>query len=137
MLEVVKKIKKEELVFGLIMISAVLIKNQSNVPAMASSLLLGFYYLVFSWYIFPVDKERHIVFSILSGLVYAVCLIGIAVYSGKLYDGLFFYYIQFLFLLPQVLYLLFQKTWVDYKKLHFMRILTIVFLNIYIFLSTR
>lgn len=68
-----KKIKPEEAFFGFLAISTIIMQDSSGVPGMVCALLLAFYYVVFSWYIFPIREEKHMIFSILAGIVYGIC----------------------------------------------------------------
>lgn len=130
------RFRTEEVVFSLIAVSSILIKEESNVPTIVGPLLLAFYYLVFSWYLFPVGEEKYIFFSILSSVLFAICLISIAINSGKLYDGFFFYYLQTILLVPFLIFLFFKKNWYMYKKNHLIRVAVIVLLNVYILIQT-
>jgi len=109
------RFRTEEVVFPLIAVSSVLIREESNVPTIVGPLLLAFYYLIFSWYLFPVGEEKYVFFSILSGILFAICLICIAINSGKLYDGFFFYYLQFLLLAPYLIFF-FLRTGICIRK---------------------
>lgn len=128
--ELFKEFKKEELFFGFLAVATILMNESTGAPGMVCSLLLAFYYIVFSWYIFPVGEEKNFMFSNLTGIIYAICLVCIAIYSVKIYDGYFFFYLEGGLLFLLTLYLINKKEWQMYRKLHFVRIVAIFFMNI-------
>ncbi|ETZ24494.1 hypothetical protein N824_13320 [Pedobacter sp. V48] len=132
-IEVLKMVKPEEIVFGTLTIFTVSMNETSGIPGMICLLLLAFYYLIFSWYIFPISEEKHLIFSILAGLVYAVCLVCLAVYSVKIYDGYFLLYLEGLLLLCMIFYLIPRRGWKIYRNLHFFRAIVIALLNVYLY----
>jgi hypothetical protein len=48
-IEVLKMVKPEEIVFGSLTIFTVFMNETSGIPGMICLLLLAFYYLIFSW----------------------------------------------------------------------------------------
>jgi hypothetical protein len=133
--EIFKKVKTEELIFGSLTISTILMNESSGIPGMVCALLLAFYYVVFSWYIFPVEGEKQLMFSIITGIVYATCLVCIAIYSVKIYDRYFFFYLEGILLFLLILFLVTRKNWgITYRTLHFFRTITIILLNIYLYI---
>ncbi len=129
-----KRFRSEEILFGSMAIVTILVDYGSSVPAMAMCCLLAFYYLFFSWSMFSTKQENYLLFSIISGVVYSGCLLSMAILIGKLYEGLFFLYLQIVLLIPICGFLLSRKLWGIYKGNHYIRIGLIVFLNLYIIL---
>lgn len=131
-----KKIKPEEVFFGSLTIITILMNEASGIPGMVCALLLAFYYVIFSWYIFPIGEEKHLAFSIIVGIIYAICLTCVAIYSMKIYDGYFFFYIEGGILFLLMLYLGTRKDWgITYKNLHFLRTIIIILLNVYLYIA--
>lgn len=135
MLKLLSRFRTEEKLFGILAIYTILTRYQFAGYSIFTSLILCFYYIIFGWYLLNTKNERHIWFSLFSGLVYAICFGVLAVYSGRLLDDPIFYFLQLLVLSPLVIFLLFKKDWGEYRKLHFIRILVILFLSIFVYLS--
>lgn len=135
MLKLLGKFRTEEKLFGMLAVYTILTRYQFAGYSIFTSLILSFYYIVFGWYLLNTKNEKHIWFSLFSGLVYAVCFVVLAIYSGKLLKDPIFYFISLIVLFPLTIFLFFKKDWGDYKKLHFARILAILFLNIFVYLS--
>lgn len=102
-----KRFKAEELIFGGIAILSIILETQSVVPALVSCYLLGFYYLVFCWYLFVLENEKKIFRSIFFGVLYALAWGIIGSCSVKMFgeQDWFFYMIEALMLLAVSLYL--------------------------------
>lgn len=126
------RFRPEEVIFGSLVILTILVNYPSPVPGMAACCLLAFYYLFFSWSMFTTEHENHVLFSILSGIVYSVCLISITILIGELVSGFVFLYLQLVLLLFISSFLFMKKEWGLYKGNHFIRIGLILFLNFYI-----
>jgi hypothetical protein len=133
--EILKKFKTEELAFGSLFICTLIINTGNGIPGMIISLLLALYFLVFGWYLFPVGDKKNMTLSISSGIVYAICLTCIAIYSGNLYQGFFFLYVEGALLLPLSFYLIYRTEGETYKKLHLIRITIIIALSVYLFMA--
>jgi len=134
-IDILKRVKREEFFFGSLTVATILMNESSGIPGMVCALLLAFYYVVFSWYIFPVQEEKHRIFSIFAGIVYGACLVCIAIYSVKIYDRYLFFYFEGVSLLLLILYLATRKNWgIIYSRLHFFRVVIIVLLNIYLYI---
>ena len=129
-----KTVKSEEIFFASLAIATILMHESSGIPGMVCALLLAFYYVVFSWYIFPIGEERHLTFSIIAGIVYAICFVSIAIYSVKIYDKYFFFYLEGILLLSLILYLATRRDWKIYRKMHFFRVIVVVLLNVYLYI---
>lgn len=129
-----KRFRSEENIFGLMTIGTILINYGSSVPAISVCCLLAFYYMFFSWLMFSTKEENHVWFSLISGVVYSVCLLSMAILIGKLYDGLLFLYLQIVLLIPLYGFLFTRKLWGLYKGNHYIRIVIILLLNLYILL---
>lgn len=128
----IARFRSEELFFGLSTIGTVIVDYGSVVPALGVLCLLAFYYVFFSWYMFSTLHEKHILFSIICGVVYSICLLTMAliIVGGDSYYG-FFYIIQPVLLAPLVWFLN-RKDWGMYKGNHYIRMAIILFLNGYI-----
>jgi len=128
----IRRFKSEELFFGLSAIGTIIVDYGSVVPALFVTGLLAFYYLFFGWYLFSIPKERHILFSIISGVVYSICLtsMAITILLGESYYGTLFL-VQIVLFVP-LGWFLFKKDWGVYKGNHYIRMMLIMFLNFYI-----
>ncbi|MGY3052230.1 hypothetical protein ACVWYG_000420 [Pedobacter sp. UYEF25] len=126
------RFSSEELIFGSIAISTILIDHGSPVPALATCCLLAFYYFFFSWMMFSTKLEKHLWFSLISGVVYSLCLICMAFIIGVSYKGMSFFVLQIFLLASLGCFLYFQKSWGIYKGNHYIRISIIFFLNLFI-----
>lgn len=135
MFKLLSKYRAEEKLFGILAIYTILTRYQFAGYSIFTSLILSFYYAVFGWYLLNTKNEKHIWFSLFSGLVYALCFICLAIYSGKLLRDPIFYFIQLIALLSLIIFLYFKNGGEDYKKLHYIRILVILFLNILVYIS--
>ena len=130
----VARFRTEELFFGISAIGTIIIDYGSVVPALSVICLLAFYYLFFGWYMFATLNEKHVLFSIISGIIYSVCLLTMAliIVGRDSYNG-FFYLIQ-LILVTLLAAVLYRNNWGMYKGNHFIRMGLILLLNIYILL---
>ncbi|TDQ09203.1 hypothetical protein ATK78_1357 [Pedobacter metabolipauper] len=130
----VVRFRPEELFFGLSAISSVIIDYGSVAPPVVVICLLAFYYLFFGWFMFSTSNENHIGFSIISGAVYFVCLLSMTVIiaGGDSSNG-FFYALPIALLIFLYWYLILRDGWRIYRSNHYVRILIILFLNLYVF----
>lgn len=128
------RFRPEELFFGISAVGTVIIDYGSVVPALFTMCLLAFYYLFFGWFMMSVPSERHLFFSIISGVVYSISLLTMVfiIVTNDSLDG-FFYVTQLVLLAPVFGYLV-KKDWGIYKSNHYIRIGIILFLNIYVLL---
>lgn len=127
--------RTEELIFGLLAIGTVLLDYSSSVPAIFTCCLLAFYYCFFGWYLFKTQEENYVLFSIISGIIYAACLLGLSLVILAPFESLIFLYIQILQLVGLTCFLLFKTDWSRYKKNHFIRIGMLTALNGVVLLS--
>ena len=128
----IRRFRPEELFFGATMIATVMSNYNSIVPDLFVMLLLAFYYLFFGWMILSAKEENHLIFSIVSGIAYSLCLVSMVIMEieGKPYIYLFL--LQALMLLGLFAYLK-KKQWGIYKSNHYIRISIIIFLNLFIY----
>jgi len=129
---VTKRFSSEELFFGLTTIITIVIDYNSIVPAICTLLLLAFYYLFFGWLLFRNERKTNFLFSIISGIVYSICLVCMVIIIIKDFYSVFFYCIQFVILIIYFMYLRKAKKIELYKANHYIRIAIILFLNIFI-----
>ncbi len=130
----VKRFRSEELFFGLSTVFTIIIDYGSPMPAIFVICLLAFYYLFFGWFMFTVPNEKHVLFSVISGIVYSVCLLSMAILiAGGFYES-FFYSLQAILISLFFLVLKGKKNWGVYKQNHFVRIGIVLFLNLFIYL---
>ncbi|MCX2576356.1 hypothetical protein [Pedobacter sandarakinus] len=131
-----KGFKPEELIFGGIAISSIILETRSVVPAMISCGLLSFYYLIFCWYLFSLKDEKRIFRSRSFGILYALIWLIIGACAVKMFGELnwFFYFIEVLLLLSISLYLFLnrKKNSDVFNSTNYWRISIITFLNIFI-----
>ncbi|ARS42195.1 hypothetical protein CA265_22065 [Sphingobacteriaceae bacterium GW460-11-11-14-LB5] len=131
-----KGFKPEELIFGGIAISSIILETGSVVPALVSCCLLSFYYLAFCWYLFAVKNEKRIFRSISFGILYALIWLIIGACTVKMFGelGWFFYLIEALLILSVSLYIfLNRKNNSDvFNSTNYWRISVIIILNIFI-----
>ncbi|KIA88628.1 hypothetical protein OC25_26050 [Pedobacter kyungheensis] len=131
-----KGFKPEELIFGGIAISAVILETKSVVPALVSCYLLAFYYLLFCWYLFAVKNEKRIFRSISFGILYSIIWSIIGSCSVKMFgkEAWFFYSIEALLLLAIGLYLFLsrKKNSDVFTSSNYCRISVVVLVNIFI-----
>ncbi len=127
-----RRFRSEELFFGGSMIATVISNYNSIIPDLFVMLLLAFYYLFFGWMILSTKAENHLIFSIISGIVYSICLVSMAIMEieGKPY--IFLVFLQALMLLALFVYLK-MKEWGVYKGNHYIRISIMIFLNLFIY----
>jgi hypothetical protein len=130
----VKRFRPEEIFFGLTTIFTVIVEYSSVVPSLFMLCLLAFYYMFFGWFMFSTKNEKHALFSIISGVLYSICLLSIAVILLRSGYEVFFYVLQFIVLMSILLFLFNRKTWGIYKENHYIRIGLILFLNICIYI---
>jgi hypothetical protein len=122
------RFKSEEMIFGLLVIGTLILNP--GYFSLGTCSILAFYYVFFGWYMLSTKQEKHLIFSIFSGITYALCLVSLSIVAGKFYDGLLFFYLQIIFLVPMSTILFFQK-WGMYKENHYIRIAIIIFLNLF------
>jgi len=127
-----RRFRSEELFFGGSMILTILSNNDSIVPDLAVMVLLAFYYFFFGWMILSTKTEKHIIFSILSGIGYSICLVSMTVMEIDGKPNLHLVLLQALIALAIFFYLK-KKSWGIYKENHYTRIGIIIFLNLLIF----
>ncbi|QIL37839.1 hypothetical protein G7074_00155 [Pedobacter sp. HDW13] len=131
-----KVFKPEELIFGGIAISSLIVETKSVVPALVSCYLLAFYYFVFCWYLFAVKNEKRIFRSISFGILHALIWFIIGSCSIKMFGELdwFFYLIEAILLLTMGLYLFLsrKKNSNVFTSANCCRISIIICINIFI-----
>jgi hypothetical protein len=131
-----KGFRAEELIFGGIAVSAVILETQSIVPALVSCWLLSFYYLIFCWYLFSVPNERKIVRSMLFGVLYSLIWLIIGACAVEMFGEFdwYFFFIEAILLIFISLYLFFsRKNNSDiFTSTNYWRISIIIFINIFI-----
>lgn len=129
----VRRFRSEELFFGLSAILTIIINYDSDVPAIFVICLLAFYYLFFGWFMFSVPNEKHLLFSIISEIVYSACLLSMAILIAGGFYEFFFYALQVILIIPLFLVLRSKRNWGVYKQNHFVRIGIVVLLNLFIY----
>jgi len=129
----IKRFRSEELYFGLSTVSTVMMDYGSTVPAVVMICLMSFYYLFFGWLMLTTIEEKHIFFSILSGIGYSIGLICMALATiMPPPQQPFFYILQILILASIGWYLTKKSNWGYYKTNHYVRIGIFLFLDLYI-----
>jgi len=129
----IKRFRSEELFFGLTTVSTVMMDYGSTVPAVVSLCLMAFYYFFFGWMMLTTIQEKHIFFSIVSGIGYStglLCMALVIILPSSNYA--FFYILQILILVSIGYYLSKQANWGYYKTNHYVRIAIFLFLDVYI-----
>jgi len=108
----IKRFRSEELFFGLTTVSTVMMDYGSTVPAVVSLCLMAFYYFFFGWMMLTTIQEKHIFFSIVSGIGYStglLCMALVIILPSSNYA--FFYILQILILVSIGYYLSKQANW--------------------------
>ena len=129
----IKRFRSEELYFGLSTVGTVMMDYGSTVPAIVMICLMSFYYFFFGWLMLTTIEEKHILFSILSGIGYSIGLICMALATiMPPPQKPFFYIMQILILASIGWYLTKKPNWGYYKTNHYVRIGIFLFLDLYI-----